>query len=150
MAKIRITKSFRFEGAHALKGYDGKCSHIHGHSYKLSITVEGEPVTDSKSPKNGMVIDFTDLKKIVEENIISKFDHALVLSRDSALVQEISTAYGHTVITDFQPTSENLVSYFAAIIRDELPEGVALFSVRLYETDTCYAEWFASDNGLRD
>ena len=138
---IEITKDFAFEGAHALRGYDGKCSHIHGHSYKLSVTVQGEPLRDSSSPKNGMVIDFTDLKKIVAENILSKFDHALVLSTDAPLAQEINKEYGNIVITDFTPTSENLVEYFAMLILEKLPKGVILKSVKLYETATCCAEW---------
>ncbi|MCI1719493.1 MAG: 6-carboxytetrahydropterin synthase QueD [Bacteroidales bacterium] len=146
MAILRITKEFRFECAHALKGYDGKCSHIHGHSYTLRVTVKGEPISDPKSPKYGMVIDFNDLKRIVCDNIVDKFDHALVLSRESPLVEEISKAYGNTVITDFQPTSENLVAYFAALIRDELPEGVELYALKLGETSTSSARWYAEDN----
>jgi len=74
---FRITKEFKFECAHALTGYDGKCSHIHGHSYKLRVTVKGKPIDDPKSPKFGMVLDFNDLEKIIKENIIDKFDHAL-------------------------------------------------------------------------
>ncbi len=146
MAKIRITKEFRFEGAHSLKGYDGKCRHIHGHSYKLEVTVKGEPITDKNSPKYGMVIDFSDLKTIVNENIISKFDHALIVSEDSELVTELTKAYGNIIVTDFRPTSENLVAYFAMLIRGELPENIELHSLRLWETASSYAEWFSDDN----
>ena len=63
MSKIRITKQFGFETGHALYGYDGKCKNVHGHSYKLSVTVIGTPINDVNNVKNGMVIDFTDLKK---------------------------------------------------------------------------------------
>ena len=92
MSKIRITREFSFEGAHALGGYDGKCCHIHGHSYRLAVTVTGEPVVEENSPKKGMVMDFTDLKKIVGDNIIDKFDHALVMRRDAPLAEEIQKA----------------------------------------------------------
>ena len=64
MSKIRITKQFNFETGHALYGYDGKCKNVHGHSYKLSVTVIGSPIMDTSNVKYGMVIDFTDLKKI--------------------------------------------------------------------------------------
>ena len=64
---IRITKKFDFETGHALYGYDGKCKNIHGHSYKLFVTVQGTPITDTSHVKYGMVIDFTDLKKIVND-----------------------------------------------------------------------------------
>ena len=70
MSKIRITKQFNFETGHALYGYDGKCKNVHGHSYKLSVTVIGEPITDSNNVKFGMVIDFTDLKKIIKNYIL--------------------------------------------------------------------------------
>ena len=70
MARIRLTKEFSFESAHALEGYDGKCRHIHGHSYRLYVTIIGEPISDSVNPKYGMVMDFGDLKNIVNEEII--------------------------------------------------------------------------------
>jgi 6-pyruvoyltetrahydropterin/6-carboxytetrahydropterin synthase len=69
MARIRITKEFRFEAAHALHNYDGLCRNIHGHSYILKVTVIGETITDSNSPKLGMVMDFGDLKDIVKQSI---------------------------------------------------------------------------------
>ena len=67
MTKIRITKKFDFEAGHALFGYDGKCKNIHGHSYKLFVTVIGEPINDSSHIKNGMVIEFGDLKTILNQ-----------------------------------------------------------------------------------
>ena len=83
MPTLRLTKEFRFEGAHALTGYDGKCRHIHGHSYILYVTVKGTPSNPDGTPKSGMLIDFTDLKRIVNDHIIDVFDHSLIL-RDSA------------------------------------------------------------------
>ncbi|MBR5074635.1 MAG: 6-carboxytetrahydropterin synthase [Bacteroidales bacterium] len=146
MSKIRITREFSFEGAHALGGYDGKCCHIHGHSYRLAVTVTGEPVAEENSPKKGMVIDFTDLKKIVGENIIDKFDHALVMRRDAPLAQEIQNVYGNVVVVDFQPTSEMLAIHFADVISGLLPRGVKLYSVKLWETEKSCAAWYAADN----
>jgi len=72
MPKVRVTKEFRFEMAHALWNYDGKCANIHGHSYILQVTVIGEPISDENSPKYGMLIDFGDLKKIVNDAIVNK------------------------------------------------------------------------------
>jgi 6-pyruvoyltetrahydropterin/6-carboxytetrahydropterin synthase len=72
MSKIRITKQFSFETGHALYGYDGKCKNVHGHSYKLSVTVIGSPISDSNNVKYGMVIDFGDLKKTdIEGGIVN-------------------------------------------------------------------------------
>ena len=83
MTKIRITKKFRFEAAHALYGYDGKCKNIHGHNYKLFVTVIGVPVNDNSNAKEGMVMDFGDLKKIVNTQIIEKFDHSVIFNKNS-------------------------------------------------------------------
>ena len=69
MSKIRITKKFRFEAAHALYGYDGKCKNIHGHNYKLFVTIIGKPISNQSDVKFGMVMDFDDLKKIVKNNL---------------------------------------------------------------------------------
>ena len=83
MKIIRLTKAFTFETAHALYGYDGKCKNIHGHSYKLYVTVKGIPSQDSNDVKLGMVMDFGDLKKIVNEAVVDVFDHAILLNEDS-------------------------------------------------------------------
>ena len=146
MPVLRITKEFRFEGAHALPGYDGRCRNLHGHSYLMYVTIKGEPLNGTPSPKEGMVIDFKQLKAIVNEYIIGKFDHALVLRKDAPLMEEISGEYGNVVVVDFQPTTENLICYFAEVISRNLPPQVELFSLKLYETAGSFVEWYASDN----
>jgi len=147
--KIRITKEFSFEMAHALDGYDGLCQHIHGHSYQLSVTVTGEPDSDIHSPKFGMVMDFGDLKKIIFTHIVQPHDHAFVIRRGT--LPEIHKGldnhlFDRIIEVDFQPTSENLLVHFAAILQPLLPSTVSLYALRLRETNTSYAEWFASDN----
>jgi 6-pyruvoyltetrahydropterin/6-carboxytetrahydropterin synthase len=140
---IQVTKEFSFEMAHALEGHDGACSRIHGHSYRLWVTVTGEPSTDSASPKQGMVVDFGDLKRIVGEEIVDRFDHALVVRRtaeNSALVDAMAAHYEGVRVVDWQPTSENLVGHFAELLRPALPKGVTLRAIRLSETATSYAE----------
>lgn len=149
MSTIRITKQFNFETGHALYGYDGKCKNVHGHSYKLSVTVIGKPIADSTHVKFGMVIDFSDLKKIVKEEIVDIFDHATVFNKNTPhieLAAELQSRGHHVILVDYQPTSENMVIDFAQKICSRLPESIQLFSLRLQETETSYAEWFASDN----
>ena len=149
MSNIRITKQFSFETGHALYGYDGKCKNVHGHSYKLSVTVIGKPIVDRSNVKFGMVIDFTDLKKIVKEEIVDQFDHATVFNETTPhieLAKELKTHGHHVILVDYQPTSENMVIDFAQRIKSRLPEGIALFSLKLQETDSSFAEWFDSDN----
>ena len=137
--KIRLTKQFSFEMAHALTGYDGHCRNIHGHSYKLFVTVEGTPSTDAHSPKQGMVMDFGDLKATVNRLIISPFDHALVLPHNSPYNVGLETK---TILVDFQPTCENLLIHFASLLEGKLHPTATLDSLRMYETDSSYAELF--------
>jgi len=149
MGNIRITKQFNFETGHALYGYDGKCRNVHGHSYKLSVTVFGQPITDTAHVKLGMVIDFGDLKKIVKEEIVDQFDHATVFNKNTPhveLAKELMDRGHNVILADYQPTSENMVIDFAAKIKARLPENIRLHSLKLQETDTSFAEWFASEN----
>ena len=148
MAIIRLTKEFSFEAAHALGGYDGPCREIHGHSYRLFVTIKGEPSTDPTNPKQGMVMDFGVLKKIVSEEIISRFDHALVLrsTADEALRKLLAEQFDNLIVVNYQPTCENMLDDFSRRISARLPEGVELHSLRLHETATSYAEWYAEDN----
>jgi 6-pyruvoyltetrahydropterin/6-carboxytetrahydropterin synthase len=149
MSNIRITKQFSFETGHALYGYDGKCKNVHGHSYKLSVTVIGQPILDSDNVKFGMVIDFTDLKKIVREEIVDNFDHATVFNQNTPhveLAKELSTRGHHVILVDYQPTSENMVVDFANKIKSRLPKNIQLHSLKLQETESSFAEWYASDN----
>ena len=148
MSKIRVTKEFRFEMAHALWNYDGACKNLHGHSYRLFVTVIGKPINDEDSPKKGMVLDFGDLKKIVNSAIIDKFDHAVVFSSKAPTKKLFFTEqmFEKFEIFPFQPTCELLVADFADRLKPLLPPEIKLYSLRLYETPSSYAEWFASDN----
>lgn len=149
MSTIRITKLFSFETGHALYGYDGKCRNVHGHSYKLSVTVTGSPISDSGNVKYGMVIDFSDLKKIVKEEIVTVFDHATVFNKNTPhveLAKELKDRGHNVLLVDYQPTSEMMVIDFAEKIMLRLPDNIRLFSLKLQETETSYAEWFASEN----
>ncbi|MEA1876470.1 MAG: 6-carboxytetrahydropterin synthase [Bacteroidota bacterium] len=147
MPVIRVTKIFRFEMAHALLGYDGLCKNIHGHSYILKVTVSGEPITDENNIKEGMVIDFGDLKHVVNKHIVNIYDHAIVLNKKAPVsgFAELKEMFDRHHYTDFQPTAENLVIYYAEILNRELPKEVKLESVILFETANSYAEWRASD-----
>jgi 6-pyruvoyltetrahydropterin/6-carboxytetrahydropterin synthase len=149
MSNIRITKQFSFETGHALYGYDGKCKNVHGHSYRLDVTVIGKPISDNSNVKYGMVIDFGDLKKIVKEEIVDVFDHATVFNKNTPhveLAKELESRDHNVLLVDYQPTSEMMVIDFAEKIKTRLPKNIELFSLKLQETATSFAEWFASDN----
>jgi 6-pyruvoyltetrahydropterin/6-carboxytetrahydropterin synthase len=138
--------------AHTLYEYNGLCRNIHGHSYNLEVTISGEPRKEPGHPKDGMVLDFSELKDIVRTHVVHPFDHALMVSslvpeEQKQLLRQTTDRF---IVVDFQPTSENMVVHIAEILSAKLPFTVSLFSVRLFETATSFAEWFADDNENRN
>ena len=145
MAKIRLTKQFDFEAAHALEGYEGKCRDIHGHSYHLNVTVIGPVDYESGKLDGCMVMDFKDLKEIVKSRVIDNFDHQLILSKDSKFAH-IAEINERTMLVDYVPTCENMLIDIVEKIKANLPEGLELHNAHLRETPRSYAEWFNEDN----
>lgn len=131
--------------AHLLWKYDGLCKNVHGHSYILFVTVMGDIIEDKNNPKLGMVIDFGDLKRIVKEEIVDKLDHSVAVNQDG-IVDHLNLYSERIVTLPYQPTCENMVVDFAGRIRKRLPSNVSLYSIKLHETASSFAEWFASDN----
>ena len=132
--------------AHALFGYDGLCKNIHGHSYRLWVTIIGNVLEEENHVKNGMVLDFSLLKKIVKPEIVDKYDHSLVLNANSPHANIDLSAFEKVFLLPYQPTSENLVYDFVQVIKEKLPKNVSLHKVILSETANSYAEWCADDN----
>ena len=142
---LTINKEFTFETAHQLEGYNGKCRNIHGHSYRLAVGVRGVPIADPAHPHCGMIMDFADLKRIVEEQVVSVFDHALVLRRGAVLHGALQTADIRIIETDYQPTCENLLLDIVRRVREHLPPNVHLHRATLHETASSWAEWTSED-----
>lgn len=147
MKKIRITKEFSFEMAHALYGYDGPCKNVHGHSYQLSVTLLGIPNEDPNDVKFGMVMDFSDLKTIVKREVIDVFDHALVVNGNTphAQLADQKQWAEKIILANYQPSCENLLLDFIEKIKVHLPSNITLISAKLRETATSFAEWHAID-----
>jgi 6-pyruvoyltetrahydropterin/6-carboxytetrahydropterin synthase len=145
--KVRVTKKFTFDMAHALFGYDGPCKNIHGHTYHLSVTLIGSPTQDTDNVKLGMVIDFSDLKKIIKDAILEKFDHALVLNDQAPYSKSeiISNEFEKVILVAYQPTCENLLLHFVDLIQPQFHGQISLVAMRLDETPTSYAEWRVED-----
>lgn len=141
METIRLTKRFTFEMGHALFNYDGKCKHLHGHSYKLFVTIKGRINQEPSAPNDGMVCDFTVLKEIVKTHIIEKYDHALVLNSNDTEKAQLANFDQRIILFPFQPTCENLLLTFKNEIVSRLPLNLQLANIKLYETETAYAEW---------
>jgi 6-pyruvoyltetrahydropterin/6-carboxytetrahydropterin synthase len=143
MSSLRLTKLFRLEMAHALVGYDGLCSQIHGHSYRFEVTVESDAVLHEEGAKMGMAVDFGEIKSIVERTVVAQFDHSLVLRHcadTEELIGVLRRHFERINAVEWQPTCENLLAHFAGLIAPHLPAGVRLYSLRLHETEHNCAE----------
>mgnify|MGYP002381827482 CR=1 FL=1 len=134
--------------AHALYGHKGLCRNIHGHTYSLSVTLLGGVKVDPGASDDGMVVDFSLLKDLVREQVISFYDHALVLNGQSkhSELKQLMESFEKVIYLDKQPTCENLVLEIADKLNKQLPKGVILHHVSLQETPTAKAEWFYDDN----
>ncbi|MFN3874333.1 MAG: 6-pyruvoyl trahydropterin synthase family protein [Flavobacteriales bacterium] len=138
---VRVTKRFTFEMAHALRCHDGLCANIHGHSYVLDITISGTAAHAPGHPKDGMVIDFADLKAMVKP-IVDRYDHALFLHEQERGAVDLSCAlFGRVIFTPYQPTCENILLAIVEELAPKLPGDVKLVAARLQETATSWAEW---------
>jgi len=112
-----ISKEFKFDAAHNLINYNGKCEKLHGHTYKLKVTLIGN--ISSNKNNSGMIIDFSLLKKIVDEKVIEVLDHNYI----NNIIQ--------------QPTAENLIMWIWNILEKEFKSpNYELYELTLWETET--------------
>uniref|UniRef100_A0A6M3KJY1 Putative 6-Pyruvoyl tetrahydrobiopterin synthase n=1 Tax=viral metagenome TaxID=1070528 RepID=A0A6M3KJY1_9ZZZZ len=122
MEKISVTKVFKFHSAHDLPEHDGLCQNLHGHTYKLEVTVTGK-IQSQQGPNHGMIIDLSDLKDIVNIHLVSVWDHD----------------YLNTYVP--VPTVENMVLYARDILKDKFKPPHKLIKIRIWETENSYATW---------
>jgi len=140
---MRITKIFHFEMAHAIYDYKGLCKNIHGHSYILHVSVSHDDPPGDYYPAPGFAIDFKSVKKIVQENVITVLDHALLLSRQYTEQNPAVLAHNNLIIFEAEPTAENILFYIKKQLQSYLPEEIRLEKLLLFETADSYAEWVA-------
>jgi 6-pyruvoyltetrahydropterin/6-carboxytetrahydropterin synthase len=134
----RVTKIFSFEAAHRLPNHSGKCKNLHGHSYKLEVTVIGEAKKQKNVSDEGMVIDFGELSKIIKTHVVDVYDHALLTSETHSF-GELKVVY-----FSFAPTCEILLEHIVTVLLEIF--SVSLICVKLWETETSYCTWYADDN----
>ncbi len=143
---ISVTKIFRFETAHAIFGYEGPCKHIHGHSYVLHVTVASTAEGHKDFiEKPGFVVDFKILKKIVQETIVQKLDHRLILSEEYLGANPSLKNQENLEVWKMEPSAENILFFSKQEISHALPNGINLVKLRIYETADSYAEWSLHD-----
>lgn len=149
--QLTVTKAFTFDCAHMLTGHAGLCKNLHGHTYKLEVTVQhfgsGDSIPDG--PSEGMVVDFKDLKEIVNRRIVNKMDHAFITNENAVGVEwdicKVLEAEGMKIYyMEDRPTAENMSKHiFAALQHEFKGKGVILKKVKLFETPTSFAEFQA-------
>jgi 6-pyruvoyltetrahydropterin/6-carboxytetrahydropterin synthase len=138
---LLLTKIFRFEMAHALHGYAGKCKSIHGHSYKLYVTVKAGEERHGYIPAPGILLDFKEIKQLVRTSIVNRLDHQLILSGDYIKAHPSIILEDNLLLWEAEPSAENLLIFIRKTLEQKLPEGVELVKLKLYETNDSYAEW---------
>lgn|SRR5665647_675993 len=132
--------------AHAIFGYKGPCSNIHGHSYVLHVTVKPAKERRGELIPPGFVIDFKELKQIVNSKVIMMLDHKLVLTNEYQNSFDRPTSYNNLFLLGTEPTAENLLFFISKELVAGLPAHVTLLSLKLYETNSSYAEWINEKN----
>jgi 6-pyruvoyltetrahydropterin/6-carboxytetrahydropterin synthase len=132
---LKIAKEFRWEMGHRLPEHFGLCKNIHGHSYKMILSVEGN------LNQQQMIIDYYDLEKIINP-IIQELDHSFMVNKSDTLVLEfLNKINSKKVVVDFDPTVESICNYILNKIKEApLPENIKSLTVRIYETYSDYAE----------
>lgn len=153
---VRICRHEEFEAAHLLNDYDGGCGNLHGHSYKIEVTLEGLQHSESW----GMVMDFNNLKKIIKSivpdhkfvcdfrNVFNTdvYNRAFLDTPEGQIARILSTFGLDYEAYPFAPTAENMVCYFANELKLKLPENIFVVNIKLWETTNSYAEWKIEDH----
>ena len=130
---------------HRLQNHDGKCVNLHGHQYVLEVVVEGEINTDPNASSRGMVIDFGDIKVLLDKYVHEVCDHAFMVSESDDLMMAFykeNSQLKH-VIVPFDSTAENIANWIFTRLGEEitkLPNKVRLISVQLWETPYNWAK----------
>lgn len=138
---LLVTKIFTFETAHAIYGYEGACGYIHGHSYKLHVSVTTGDGDIGYIPSPGIIVDFKELKRIVNSAVIEELDHKLLLSAQFIKTNATLLSHKNLLVMEGEPTAENLLVFIRGKLEVALPSDIMLAALKLFETDNSYAEW---------
>lgn len=146
---MEITTRLEFDAGHRIPDHKSQCRNLHGHRYAMEITLSGDIILEGNTSENGMVMDFSDVKRIAKASIVDTWDHAfLVFKNDSAVVDFLNTLPNHkTVLFPTVPTAENMAAEAFKILNrqylDTYGNQLKLRRVRLYETPNNWADAMA-------
>lgn len=141
-----ITRKLEFDAGHRISTHNSQCRHLHGHRYVIEITLSGNIISEKGVAQQGMVMDFSEVKRIAKSALVDKWDHAfLVYSGDAPVMEFLQSLKDHkTVVLDVQPTAENLAMIAFGILdeayQDIYGNHLQLEQVRLFETPNCWAD----------
>lgn len=141
-----ITRRLEFDAGHRISTHTSQCRHLHGHRYVIEVTLSGNIISDEGVPEQGMVMDFSEVKRIVQTHIVDQWDHSfLVYRNDSVVLNFLQSLPDHkTIVLESQPTAENLATIAFQILdqafQDTYGNQLKLERVRLYETPNCWAD----------
>jgi 6-pyruvoyltetrahydropterin/6-carboxytetrahydropterin synthase len=141
-----ITRRLEFDAGHRIPSHHSKCRHLHGHRYAIEITLSGNIITDAGAAEQGMVMDYSEVKRIANVAVVDLWDHAfLVYRQDVEVLQFLQSLDDHkTVVLDSPPTAENLALTAFRILdiayQDTYGNHLRLEQVRLFETPNCWAD----------
>ena len=141
-----ITRRLEFDAGHRIPNHNSLCKHLHGHRYAIEITLAGEIITTEGLSEQGMVMDFTDVKRIAQEQLVDAWDHAFLVYRgDTVVCDFLATLPNHrAIILELVPTAENLAQVAFNILnpayKDTYGNHLRLEQVRIYETPNNWAD----------
>jgi 6-pyruvoyltetrahydropterin/6-carboxytetrahydropterin synthase len=142
LGEVAVCKIFTFDAAHQLIGHKGKCSNLHGHTYKLEVVLKGIPSVEEGHSDEGFVVDFSDIKAIVQQSLVDRLDHAFLAMGNEPVLETLTATGSKVALLSFRTTAENMSAYIAyELKRASLP----VYSVKLWETPTSWAEVLAAD-----
>ena len=130
---FRVSREIDFCYGHRLLNYDGKCRHLHGHNGRAIITLESEELCEL-----GMVLDFSDIKRVISKWIDENLDHRMILHRDDPIVPTLREMSEPMYLLDVNPTAENIAKLIFDVTREY---GFPVVEARLWETPKCYASY---------
>jgi 6-pyruvoyltetrahydropterin/6-carboxytetrahydropterin synthase len=143
---MRITRRLEFDAGHRIPNHDSLCRHLHGHRYALEVTLTGEPIATRGDARQGMLMDFSEVRAIAQRELIDAWDHAFLAWREDRVVLDFlaQLPQHRTVVFDEPPTAEHLaLAAFTVLERaytSRYGNGLKLERVRLYETPNCWAD----------
>jgi 6-pyruvoyltetrahydropterin/6-carboxytetrahydropterin synthase len=140
--EVSVCKIFTFDAAHQLVGHKGKCSNLHGHTYKLEVVLKGVPSVEEGRSDEGFVIDFSDIKAIVKQTLVDRLDHAFLAMGNEPVLDTLAATGSKVALLSFRTTAENMSAYIAYELRRA---SLPVYSVKLWETPTSWAEVLAAD-----